>query len=353
MRWRLHGELTYLGDAMFPDNQLSTSSIYAAFFVPNRIDQLIDYEWGGIDLYDSSQGLKVKLWTAYYENGMIKAKTDNVVHDLISISDVSALSIAFDLNMQPILSYVVNDEVFLWWYDTAVAQHVTSNFGSSIITPQLSLDERRELNSASADVIFAYIKQGRLCIRLQRDRYQIEYELGAGQALIQIGMMTNNRFGFATKILNGFDLFLDQKYVDARNKALRFDYLDLCPLQASYSVQFGNNLIKAEGLNEDALRTQFENIENVVSINFNLKEKDFDYFMSFFRVWQHKRKPFYVDLVLDQRPLTQYLAHFVHDSVSMTKNGVVFKVSVQLLILNNDLDKSEIKTIAESRNVRA
>lgn len=124
-------------------------------------------------------------------------------------------------------------------------------------------------------------------------------------------------------------------------------------MQASYSVQFGNNVIKAEGLNEDALRTQFENIENVVSINFNLKEKDFDYFMSFFRFWQHKRKPFYVDLVLDQRPLTQYLAHFVHDSVSMTKNGVVFKVSVQLLILNNDLDKLEIKTIAESRNVRA
>lgn len=338
---------------MLPDGELSTSSVYAAFLVPNRIDELIDYEWGGIDLYDASQGLQTKLWTCFYESGVIKAKADQVAYDLITVADITALSFAFDLNMRPVVTYVVNDEVFLWWYDTSVGEQVTTSFGNTIITPQLALDERREFQSASADVIFAYIKAEQLCIRLQRDRYQIEYELGAGQVLIQIGMMTNNRFGFATKIMNGFDLFLDQMYVDARNKALRFDYLDLCPLQASYSVQFGNNVIKAEGLNEDALRTQFENIENVVSINFNLKEKDFDYFMSFFRIWQHKRKPFYVDLVLDQRPLSQYLAHFVLESVSMSKTGAVFKVSAQLHILNNDLDKSEIKTIAESRNVRA
>lgn len=338
---------------MLPDGELSTSSVFAAFLVPNRIDELIDYEWGGIDLYDASQGLQAKLWTCFYESGVIKAKADQGVYDLITVADVTALSFAFDLNMRPVVTYVVNYEVFLWWYDTAAADHVTTSFGSLIITPQLSLDDYRTIYSANTDVIFAYIKQRQLYMRLQRDRYQIEYELGAGQALIQIGMMTNNRFGFATKILNGFDLFLDQKYVDARNKALRFDYLDLCPLQASYSVQFGNNVIKAEGLNEDALRTQFENIENVVSINFNLKEKDFDYFMSFFRVWQHKRKPFYVDLVLDRRPLSQYLAHFIHDSISMQKQGEIFKVNAQLYILNNDLDKAQIKALVEARNVRA
>ncbi|WP_335983369.1 hypothetical protein [Acinetobacter haemolyticus] len=338
---------------MLPDGELSTSSVYAAFLVPNRIDELIDYEWGGIDLYDASQGLQTKLWICFYESGVIKAKADQDAYDLITVADVTALSFAFDLNMRPVVTYVVNDEVFLWWYDTSVGEQVTTSFGNTIITPQLALDERREFQSASADVIFAYIKAEQLCIRLQRDRYQIEYELGAGQVLIQIGMMTNNRFGFATKIMNGFDLFLDQMYVDARNKALRFDYLGLCPLQASYSVQFGNNVIKAEGLNEDALRTQFENIENVVSINFNLKEKDFDYLMSFFRIWQHKRKPFYVDLVLDRRPLSQYLAHFIHDSISMSKTGAIFKVSAQLFILNNEFDKSTIQAIAESRNVRA
>lgn len=338
---------------MLPDGELSTSSVFAAFLVPNRVDELIDYEWGGIDLYDASEGLQVKIWTCFYESGVIKVRADQVMHDLITVTDVTALSFAFDLNMRPVVAYVVNDEVFLWWYDTAIAEHTTSSFGTGIITPQLSLDDHRSIYSANADVIFAYIRDEQLCIRLQRDRYQIEYDLGAGQVLIQIGMMTNNRFGFATKIMNGFDLFLDQMYVDARNKALRFDYLDLCPLQASYSVQFGNNVIKAEGLNEDILRTQFENIENVVSVAFNLKSKDFDYFMSFFRIWQHKRKPFYIDLVLDRRPLSQYLAQFIHDSISMQKQGEIFKVNAQLYILNNDLDKAQIKALVEARNVRA
>ncbi|KXO78202.1 hypothetical protein AYL20_07450 [Acinetobacter venetianus] len=338
---------------MLPDGELSTSSVFAAFLVPNRVDELIDYEWGGIDLYDASDGLQVKIWTCFYESGVIKVRADQVMHDLITVTDVTALRFAFDLNMRPVVAYVVNDEVFLWWYDTAIAEHTTSSFGTGIITPQLSLDDHRSIYSANADVIFAYIRDEQLCIRLQRDRYQIEYELGAGQVLIQIGMMTNNRFGFATKIMNGFDLFLDQMYVDARNKALRFDYLDLCPLQASYSVQFGNNVIKAEGLNEDILRTQFENIENVVSVAFNLKSKDFDYFMSFFRIWQHKRKPFYTDLVLDRRPLSQYLAHFIHDSISMQKQGEIFKVNAQLYILNNDLDKAPIRALVEARNVRA
>lgn len=337
---------------MLPDGQLSTSSVYAAFLVPTRVDELIDYEWGGIDLYDASQGLQVKIWTCFYEAGVIKVKADQVVRELITVADVTALSFAFDLNMRPVVTYVVNNEVFLWWYDTLVAQHVTTSFGSSYITPQLSLDDHRSIYSANADVIFAYIKAEQLCIRLQRDRYQIEYELGAGQVLIQIGMMANNRFGFATKIMNGFDLFLDQIYVDARNKGLRFDYLDLCPQQASYSVNFGNNVIKNEGICADELRMQFENIENVVMTNFNLKKKDFDYFMSFFRIWQHKRKPFFIDLVLDRRPLSQYKAHFVSDSVTMAKNGSVFKVSAQLHLLNNQVDKEQIRSLVESRNGR-
>ena len=118
-------------------------------------------------------------------------------------------------------------------------------------------------------------------------------------------------------------------------------------------MQFGNNVIKSSGVNQDNLRTQFENIENVVTTNFNLSSADFNYFMSFFRIWQSKRKPFYINLVLDRRPLTQYLVHFVSDSVSMTKKGMIYMVIAQLHVLNNDLDKQEIKALVESRNGRA
>lgn len=335
---------------MIPNNQLASVSVYADFFTPIRVDKLVDYEWAGVDLYDSSQGAQAKLWKCFYENGIIKVKTDDIQHDLLEVANVSELSFAFDLNMRPLVTYVVAGVTYLWWYDSSVSAQVTTDFGNTFKTPQLALDEHRPNLSQNADVIFAYIKNQRLCIRIQRDRFLTEYDLGEGQALVQIGMMKNFRFGFATKILNGFDLFLDHSIVEQRNKGLRFDYLDLCPLQSSYNVKFGNNIIKADGTNEDALRTQYENIENLVSVNFNLNQVDFDYFMSFFRVWQSKRKPFFIDLVLDRRSLTQYKVHFIADSISMNKAGKIFKVSAQLHLLDNQIDKAEIKALVESRN---
>lgn len=337
---------------MIPNNQLASVSVYADFFTPIRVDKLVDYEWAGVDLYDSSQGAQAKLWKCFYENGIIKVKTNDIQYDLLEVENVSELSFAFDLNMRPLVTYVAAGDTYLWWYDSSVSAQVTTDFGNTFKTPQLALDEHRPNLSQNADVIFAYIRNQRLCVRIQRDRFLTEYDLGEGQALVQIGMMKNFRFGFAAKILNGFDLFLDHFIVEQRNKGLRFDYLDLCPLQSAYSVQFGNNVVKTDGLAEDFLRSQFENIENVAAVNFNLNKTDFDYFMSFFRIWQHKRKPFYIDLVLDQRPLTQYLVHFVTESVSITKTGSIFKVSAQLHLLNNQIDKSEIKAIVESRNGR-
>nr|WP_314369155.1 hypothetical protein [uncultured Acinetobacter sp.] len=334
---------------MIPDNQLSSVSVYADFFTPIRSNELVDYEWAGIDLYDTSQGMLAKLWTGFYADGVIKVKNDTVQHDLITVANVTSLSFAFDLNMRPIVTYVVDETTYLWWYDSSIGEQVTTNFGN-VKTPQLALDDHRPLQSANADVIFAYIKAGKLCVRIQRDRFQNEYDLGNGQSLIQIGMMKNFRFGFATKILNGFDLFLDQSIVDQRNKGLRFDYLDLCPLQSSYNVKFGNNVIKADGINDDLLRSQYENIENTVSVNFNLNAVDFDYFMAFFRIWQSKRKPFFIDLVLDRRSLTPYKVHFVADSISMNKSGKIFKVSAQLHLLDNQIDKAEITALVESRN---
>ena len=61
---------------MLPDNMLSSAAIFGGFLVPDRINDLIDYEWGGKDLLDASEGMQVKIWTCFYEDGWIKI-TDN------------------------------------------------------------------------------------------------------------------------------------------------------------------------------------------------------------------------------------------------------------------------------------
>lgn len=191
--------------AMMPDNALSSSPINGAFLVPDKVDLLVDYEWGGIDLLDTSQGLLVHIWKCFYEDGWIQITNDQVAHKLIQVENVKHLSLAFDFNMHPTIAYTVENvdksrSAYLYWYDTAQAAQITTTYGPDYLYPQLSLDDHRLHQSANADIIFAYIKNNNLYYRQQRDRFLIEYLLESGLSedveLRQIGMNTKNRFQF-------------------------------------------------------------------------------------------------------------------------------------------------------------
>lgn len=338
---------------MLPDKMLSSAAIFGGFLVPDRINDLIDYEWGGKDLLDTSEGMQVKIWTCIYEDGWIKI-TDNaeIQHSILEVANVTQLGFTFSLSMRVYITYVADGRAYFYWYDSLTSAYVMTDYGIDTITPQLSLDDIRSSQSTNADVIFAYVRDDVLYTRMQRDRFQIEYEMGVANQLVQIGMTSNYRFAFALKaVINRFNTHYDQALIDPRNiQGNRFDHLDLCPLQASYAVQLGKSVIVSEGLTDNRYRTGFENLENVVTVNFTLSVADYTYFTAFYRVWQNKRKPFTFNAVIDGRALQQYKAHFVPDSISMSKSGNLFKVSAQLHVLNNPFNKAAIQTLAESRN---
>jgi len=189
---------------MIPENTLSTAPIYGAFLVPDKVDLLIDFEWGGVDLLDTSQGLMVKVWKCFYEDNWIKITDDVIIHSLINVANVKSLSLAFDFNMHPTITYVIENEdksktTYLYWYDSLIGSQTTTNYGAGYLFPQLALDDHRLHQSANADIIFAYIKNGNLYYRQQRDRFLIERLLAENLGdveLIQIGMSTKNRFQF-------------------------------------------------------------------------------------------------------------------------------------------------------------
>lgn len=193
---------------MLIDNIASSRPIYGAFLVPDKTDELVDYEQGGVDLLDTSQGLQVKLWMCYYKDGWIKITSDNITHNLAQVDHVKHLSLAFDFNMHPAVTYTVEviegnskyQETYLYWYDTAQAQQVTTKYGRDYQNPQLSLDDHRLVQSANADIILAYIKNNNLYYRQQRDRFLVERLLQENidphLKLKQIGLSTKNRFEF-------------------------------------------------------------------------------------------------------------------------------------------------------------
>lgn len=194
---------------MLVDNELSTRPIYGAFLIPDKSDSMIDYEMGGVDLLDTSQGLWVKLWLCYYKDGWIKISDGaDIVHNLVQVDNVKHLSLAFDFNMHATVAYTVEvtestakyNEAYLYWYDSAQSKQVITKYGKDYTFPQLSLDDHRLEQSANADIIFAYIKDHNLYYRQQRDRFLIERllysNLDENLQLRQIGLNRKNRFQF-------------------------------------------------------------------------------------------------------------------------------------------------------------
>ena len=186
---------------MLPDNRISSTDVIAPFLTPKRnpTDLLIDYEIGGVDIQDTSQGLDTYLWSCSYEQGWVVLNNPVEKTEWRQVSGVTEISFAFDQNMRPIIAYVSSGQTYLNWYDSASGDYVTTAYGSSTKSPRLSLDDNREALTGTSDVIFAYVKDDQVFYRQQRDRFQVEYLVGDlpdGLKLVQVGMSRKYRFQF-------------------------------------------------------------------------------------------------------------------------------------------------------------
>lgn len=186
---------------MLPDHVLSTQAIPAQFRFPRNIPKrpLIAYEYGGVALDDSSQGLRVKVWKGEYIDGQIILSADGVAPTaVLNVANVADFDFTFDQNMRVAIAYeLVGGGSRFYWFDNTVPGYVTLDLGSAV-TPRCAMDDNRDSQTSRSDIILAYIRNGTLYFREQRDRYTVEYELlaQAGPALIQIGMNRIWRFQF-------------------------------------------------------------------------------------------------------------------------------------------------------------
>lgn len=169
---------------MFYDNRPSSVPMLGLIRPPENYvtNDLFDYELGGVDLNDPSEGLMVKTWHCWYEDSKVKIapEYDGDVTVLFSTVGITALSFAFDQNMRPTVSYEKNGELWLWWWDTSIENRALTNFGKGK-SPRLTLDDKRTSQFAKSDIIFAYIDGDyNLCYRQQRDRFTVKRVLKSG-----------------------------------------------------------------------------------------------------------------------------------------------------------------------------
>jgi hypothetical protein len=191
---------------MIPDGAISTEPIIGTI-VGGRAntsltDPTEDYESGGTALDDASAGLQVRTWRAYIEDG------EAIYIDAVGIAPVLAyegesitqVSLAFDQNMRYALAIVEAGVAKLNWYDTTIPGRTTLTFAGAA-SPRICMDDKRALATGENDILLAYVKNGKLYHRLQRDRFTIEYWLfdlpePATHRLKRIGMNDGLRLQF-------------------------------------------------------------------------------------------------------------------------------------------------------------
>lgn len=192
---------------MIPSNRVTNTPVVTDYLYPKPDTKLVDRALGGIALQNTSQGYEYQVWEIYYENGKIKIKglTTNIVYELLEIIDVTELSLAFDLSMNVSFTYVANGIAYLRFYDASIQQFSTIVL-SNCRSPRLAYDDYREMQSNTSDIICAYINKLtlKLCYRMSRDRFTIEYPLEDVQEnarLIRVGMTKGLRLQFKMSLI--------------------------------------------------------------------------------------------------------------------------------------------------------
>lgn len=181
---------------MLPDSELVSLEQEIPFFVPLREHVLIDYEMGG--------KAKDTIYTAEWLDGtlsMTNTQTNQKQVLMSDLQDVERIGLAFDVLNKPFFCYVQNGTTQLHWVKNGQSQ--VMNFGQDVQFACITYDDIRPLQKDLADVVFAYVRNQKLCVRYQRESFATEHQLAdfvRGQ-LWQIGLTTSYRFRFTSRYL--------------------------------------------------------------------------------------------------------------------------------------------------------
>jgi hypothetical protein len=179
-----------------PLNQFSPDAVPGAYLSPDgraRSSLMVDYELGGVAIGDPSQGLQVRVWEARAGAGFIEVRPESggAWTAVTGGASITEISFSFDQNMRPTVAYMDGGVAKHYWYNALTASWTTSEYPGAT-SPVVLLDDKRDWQSATSDVLLFYLKAGRVMHRVQRERFMNEYDLAAVPAgktrIVRCGM---------------------------------------------------------------------------------------------------------------------------------------------------------------------
>lgn len=142
--------------------------------IPKR--PTVAYTMGGIALNNPSEGYLVQVWRAWFDRNTTSVMVESPNTPPTKIFDQDGivwLTFCFDQTMRWSAAYTLNDgKSYLRWYNSLLQDYETTFLGEGVVSPFLTLDDKRAVMNATSDMVLAYIQNQRVIIRVQRERFE-------------------------------------------------------------------------------------------------------------------------------------------------------------------------------------
>ena len=167
----------------------------------NRLTKATEeYSLGGIELEDTSKGLKSNTWVSYLgsDNNIFIKRIDREESSIVfEFPDIDWLSFTFDQNMRPVHSFMSRGKSYIRFY-SGIQFEIKELIGARFPNIILDLYEEEE-DIPKSDIVLAYVKDGKLIYTLQRTKFADEVIIATdiNKSMVhKIGILVDGRFGF-------------------------------------------------------------------------------------------------------------------------------------------------------------
>ena len=171
--------------------------ILGAAELPNT--DWVDYEDGPKRIQDTSEGQRYQVWRMRVINNDISITAPNFPEQVVlSIRGITSACFTFDQNGRYLMAYTAGTTLTLYWYDFFIEAYKHTLISEGVTGVRMTMDDKRDTQTDVSNIVLAYVREGNLYMRVQKDRYGIEYlvQEGIKGRLLKLGMTTRYRFQF-------------------------------------------------------------------------------------------------------------------------------------------------------------
>lgn len=139
-----------------------------------RSRPMVDYELGAAALNSAAENYNLHLWTAESDGSAVTVHREGVPPvTVLADAGITQIALGFDQTMRPHIAYMAAGVCKLYWYNSLAGSMQTLVIAGGR-TPRLCMDEKRGVFIAYSDLILTYKLGTSVCIRVQRERFQIQ-----------------------------------------------------------------------------------------------------------------------------------------------------------------------------------